>query len=134
MSVRSSMCAAYALDRAASSPLRPDPRDAGAAPLLGQPDVRHGRELELAEHHRRAGRCRSASAVAIAAMAVEAFGITAISSASAPIEAAKARAQPLDLADPAIPRRAVASCHDSVNAASAASTSSDSAPCEQLFT
>ena len=69
----------------------------------------------------------------MAAMAVEALGITAISSASAPIEAAKAvrsrSTSPTQRShgEPAL-------CHDSVNASSAASTSSDSAPWEQLLT
>ncbi len=72
-------------------------------------------------------------AVAIAAMAADALGMTAISSASAPIDAAKAarnrstsptqrsHGEPCGL-----PRL--------VNASSAALTSTDSAPCEQLFT
>ena len=75
----------------------------------------------------------NASAVAMAVMPVEAFGITAISSVSAPIAAAKAArsrsTSPTQRShgDPCV-------CHDSVKAVSADSTSSDNAPCEQLFT
>ena len=67
--------------------------------------------------------CRTASAVAIAAMAVEALGITAISSASAPIDAAKA-ARSRSTSPTQRSHGEPSVCHDSMNASSAASTSS----------
>ena len=108
------------------------PVDDRAAPLLGQPAVRHGRELELAQQHP-------------AAVAVEAQrgGDRADGGGGAGHDRdlvgrgadrrGQRRAQPFDLADPALPRRAVVS-HDVANASSAALTSTDSAPWEHLFT
>ena len=72
-------------------------------------------------------------AVAIAPMAAEALGIIAISSAVAPIDVPNRRAQPLDLADPALPRRA-ARLPRLGERVEAALTSTDNAPWEQLFT
>lgn len=72
-------------------------------------------------------------AVAIPAMAVEALGITAISSASAPIEVANA-ARNRSTSPTHRSQGEPEECHDAMNASSPACTSSDSAPWEQLFT
>ena len=73
----------------------------------------------------------NASAVAMAPMALDAFGITAISSASAPIEAARA-VRSRSTSPTQCSHGEPCERHDSRNASSAASTWSESAPCEQL--
>ena len=69
----------------------------------------------------------------MAAMATEALGMTAISSASAPIDTAKA-ARRRSTSPTQRSHGEPWVSHDVVNASSAALTSSDSAPWEQLFT
>jgi len=94
--------------------------------------VTHRRELEVAEHTFRRSPSND-SAVAMAEMAIEAFGTTAISSGSAPSMAA-ARVRRRSTSATQSSHGEPPACHDSTNALSAAATADDSAPCEQLLT
>ena len=86
---------------------RDRPHYPGAASLLREPHVRVGGEFEFTQEDFPAVAIEGGSEVAMAAMAADALGITAISSASAPTSAAKALRTPFHLTHPAIPWRAV---------------------------
>ena len=86
--------------------MRPGPCDARTAPLLGEPHMPHGRELELAEHHRtpvgverKRGRDRGDARRRVRHHG-DFVGIGAN-------RGGEGGAQPLDFTDPAVPRRPV---------------------------